>query len=131
ASLGMWSFFTLLSGFSPNGVLLLVCRALLGVSESVFMPAGYGLMAAAHGPQSRSRAIEIFATSQLAGVALGGSLSAYIGERLNWRASFWILGTAGSLFTFPLSRLLRGMPPSFQETSSWEQAHRRGLLRLF
>src|SRR5436305_7422741 len=66
ASLGIWSAFTVLSGFSPNGVFLLVCRALLGVSESVFMPAGYSLMAAAHGPQTRSKAIAIFATSQLA-----------------------------------------------------------------
>src|ERR1051325_2124860 len=56
ASLGIWSAFTLLSGFSPNGAFLLVCRALLGVSESVFMPAGYSLMAAAHGPQTRSQA---------------------------------------------------------------------------
>jgi len=47
ASLATWSSFTVLSGFSPNGVFLLACRALLGVSESVFMPAGYGLMAGA------------------------------------------------------------------------------------
>ena len=72
ASVGLWSFFTVLSGLSPNGVFLLVCRALLGVSESMFMPAAYALMAAAHGPETRSRALAIFGTSQLVGVAIGG-----------------------------------------------------------
>jgi predicted MFS family arabinose efflux permease len=131
ASLGTWSAFTVLSGFSPNGIFLLVCRALLGVSESVFMPAGYGLMAAAHGPQSRSRAIAIFGTSQLLGVAVGGSLSAYVGEHLNWRASFWILGAVGILFTVPLGRFFRRMPPAFQETSTAEQARLGVFFRLF
>ena len=131
ASLGIWSSFTLLSGFSPNGVFLLACRALLGVSESVFMPAGYGLMAAAHGPGSRSRAIAIFGTSQLMGVAVGGSVSAYIGEHLNWRASFWILGAAGVLFTIPLSRFFRRMPRAFQETSTPAKAPLAAFFRLF
>jgi len=133
ASLGIWSAFTVLSGFSPNGVFLLVCRALLGVSESVFMPAGYSLMAAAHGPQTRSKAIAIFATSQLAGVAVGGSLSAFVAERFNWRASFWLLGAAGILFTLPLMRFFRRMPQSFERTSGTEKARLGsffGLLRI-
>ncbi len=131
ASLGIWSFFTVLSGFSPNGVFLLACRALLGVSESVFMPAGYGLMAAAHGPQSRSRAIAIFGTSQLMGVAVGGSVSAYVGEHLNWRASFWILGAVGILFTIPLSRFFHGMPAAFQEIPTRTKAPLGDFFRLF
>ena len=109
-SLAVWSTFTLLSGFSPNGTFLLVCRALLGVSESLFMPAAYALMANAHGPQTRSKAIGIFATSQMAGVALGGSVSGYVAENYNWRASFWLLGGAGLLFAVPLARFFRTIP---------------------
>jgi predicted MFS family arabinose efflux permease len=131
ASLGIWSSFTVLSGFSPNGIFLLVCRALLGISESVFMPAGYGLMAAAHGPQSRSRAIAIFGTSQLMGVAVGGSASAFIAERLNWRASFWILGAAGILFTLPLTWFFRRMPRVFHESGPPVKAPLGAFFRLF
>ena len=36
------------------------------------MPAAYALMANAHGPETRSRAVALFATSQMAGVAVGG-----------------------------------------------------------
>jgi predicted MFS family arabinose efflux permease len=131
ASLGIWSTFTLLSGFSPNGAFLLVCRALLGVSECVFMPAAYGLMAAAHDAQTRSRAIAVFGTSQLMGVAVGGSLSAYIAEHFNWRASFWILGAAGILFTLPLSRYFRSMPRAFQQTAATQKARLAAFFDLF
>jgi predicted MFS family arabinose efflux permease len=112
-SLAVWSSLTLLSGLSPNGAFLLSCRALLGVSESLFMPAAYALIANAHGPATRSKAIAIFGTSQLFGVALGGSGSGFIAERLNWRGSFWLLGLAGLLFAFPLARFLRSLPDHF------------------
>ena len=132
-SLAIWSAFTVLSGFSPNGVFLLVCRGLLGVSESLFMPAAYALMAAAHGPETRSRAVAIFATSQLVGVAAGGSLSGFVAERLHWRASFWILGGVGILFAWPLWRFFSGLPEHFARTSAGKPARFStflGLLRI-
>ena len=121
-SLVVWSTLTLLSGLSPNGSFLLVCRALLGVSESLFMPAAYALMANAHGPATRSKAIALFGTSQLFGVAIGGSGSGFIAERLHWRASFWLLGLAGILFALPLARFLRSLPDHFHNGAAGRQA---------
>jgi predicted MFS family arabinose efflux permease len=131
ASLAVWSTFTVLSGFSPNGLFLLACRALLGVSESLFMPAAYALMAAAHGPKTRSKAVAVFATSQLVGVAAGGSLSGFVAERLHWRASFWLLGAAGLLFTWPLRRFFHHMPAAFQSTPAAAQARFTSFFGLF
>ena len=133
ASLAIWSAFTVLSGFSPNGAFLLVCRGLLGVSESMFMPAAYALIAAAHGPETRSRAVAIFATSQMVGVAVGGSLSGFVAERLHWRASFWILGGMGILFAWPLWRFFLGLPEKFTRNTGTEPARFGtffGLLRI-
>jgi predicted MFS family arabinose efflux permease len=132
-SVVIWSTFTVLSGLSPNGTFLLVCRALLGVSESMFMPAAYALMGAAHGPKTRSRAVGIFGTSQLVGVAVGGSLSGFVAERLHWRVSFWILGGVGILFAWPLWRFLSRMPESFSLNTGAEKARFGtffGLLRI-
>lgn len=132
-SLAVWSAFTVLSGFSPNGFFLLVCRGLLGVSESLFMPAAYALMAAAHPPHTRSRAVGIFATSQLVGVAAGGSLSGLVAERLHWRASFWILGAAGLIYALPLLRFFKSMPAQWRHGQSSEPARLRaffGLLKI-
>jgi predicted MFS family arabinose efflux permease len=85
------------------------------VSESLFMPAAYALMANAHGPETRSRAIAIFATSQMAGVAAGGTASGYLAEHMNWRVSFWTLGAAGLLFAIPLWLFLRRLPSAIRE----------------
>lgn len=132
-SLGVWSTFTILSGLSPNGTTLLVFRGLLGISECLFMPAAYGLMANAHGPETRSKAIAIFGTSQLIGVALGGSLSGYIAEHIHWRASFWLLGAVGVLFALPLWRFLRKLPPHYVQNTGGPAIGVRsffGLLRI-
>jgi predicted MFS family arabinose efflux permease len=74
------------------------------------MPAAFALMANAHGPETRSKAIALFATSQLVGVAFGGSLGGFIAERFRWRASFWILGALGLLYAAPLYLFLRRLP---------------------
>ena len=132
-SLVLWSFFTVASGLSPNGPFLLACRALLGISESLYMPAAYALMANAHGPATRSKAVAIFATSQMVGVAVGGSMSGYVAERLHWRVSFWMLGCAGLLFAIPLYRFFRTIPAGFKTGSSKEQqpAGLTSFLQLF
>jgi len=129
-SLAIWSSLTLLTGFAPNGTVLLVLRALLGISESMFMPAAYALMASAHGPETRSKAISLFGTSQLVGVAVGGSLSGWLAEQYNWRIAFWLLGSAGILFAIPLYRFLQGVPPSFLGRSSGDRANAKSFLSL-
>ncbi|MEZ5399471.1 MAG: MFS transporter [Bryobacteraceae bacterium] len=130
-SLAIWSFFTVLTGFAPNGGVLLSLRALLGISESLFMPAAFALMASAHRPETRSKAISIFATSQMVGVALGGSFSGWIAEQYHWRIAFWALGAAGMLFAIPLWRFLSRVPESFLRRSNEERADARTFLALF
>jgi len=100
-SLALWSLFTVLSGLAPTGPLLLLCRALLGIAESCFMPAAYALMANAHGPETRSKAIALFATSQMVGVAFGGSVSGYLAERFAWQTAFFVLGPLSPSSTAP------------------------------
>lgn len=131
ASLSVWSLLTVLSGLSPNGQFLLGCRALLGISESFFMPAAYALMAAAHGPATRSRAIAVFGTSQLVGVATGGTASAFIASKFDWRVSFLALGAVGLLFALILRRFFAGLPGEFSETADAARVGRAGLGSFF
>ncbi len=132
-SLVLWSFFTLLTGFAFNGTSLLVLRGFLGISESLFIPAAFAMMAGAHRPESRSKAIAIFATSQTVGVAIGGSLSGWLAEHLHWRVAFWVLGSTGILFAMPLWRFLGHVPASFLRGGPESKADFRsffGLLRI-
>lgn len=113
-SVGLWSLFTVLSGLAPNGPVLLLCRALLGIAESCFIPAAFALMANAHGPETRSKAIALFATSQMVGVAFGGSISGYIAEQFHWRVAFWTLGAIGLLYAYPLYLFLKSLPENIR-----------------
>lgn len=117
ASLAVWSAITVLAGFAPNGTALLVCRALLGLSESLFIPAAHALIANAHDTRTRSRAVALFGSSQMFGVAAGGSLSGYVAEQFHWRAAFVMLGLTGVLFALPLARFFRGIPEHFRATT--------------
>ena len=109
-SLTSWSCITIISGAALNGWFLLICRGFLGISESLFVPAAFAMLAAAYEPQMRSRAIAVFSSSQIAGVAFGGTLSGFLAERLSWRASFWVTGTLGLLYAGVLRLFLRRTP---------------------
>ena len=127
ASLAVWSTFTFLSGFAQGSGSLLTCRALLGISESLFMPAAYALMAIAHGTESRSRAIAMFGTSQMVGIAVGGSASGYVAEHLNWRVAFWVLGATGLIFSVPLWKFLNTLPVFIREGNRNTEARKVSL----
>ena len=107
SSLVLWSAVTALTGASRSPAPLLVCRALIGVTESLFMPAAVALTANAHRPETRSRAIALFDTAQLAGVVLGGWYGGFVAQRYHWRAAFYSLGLFGILFAAPYLGFLR------------------------
>ncbi len=106
-SLLLWSGATFLTGSSHSAFMLLVCRGLIGVTESLFIPAAIALTASAHGPETRSRAIAIFGTAQLAGVVLGGWYGGYIAQRFHWRIAFYSLGIVGICYAIPYLNFLR------------------------
>jgi predicted MFS family arabinose efflux permease len=106
-SLLLWSCVTAFTGFANSAVMLLFCRALIGVTESLFMPAAVALTANAHGPKTRSRAIAIFDTAQLAGVVMGGWYGGFVAQEFHWRAAFYSLGLFGIVYAIPYLTFLR------------------------
>ncbi|MGH9626776.1 MAG: MFS transporter, partial [Bryobacteraceae bacterium] len=78
----------------------------------------YVLMANAHPPETRSRALAFFGTSQIVGIAVGGSLSGFIAEAFHWRVSFFLFGGLGLCFALPLAYFFRTLPGSFSAGGS-------------
>ena len=65
------------------------------------------------------------------GVALGGSLSALIAQRFNWRAAFWILGGIGIVLALPLSRFFQRLPETFTYIKPGPKVDLKSFLLLF
>jgi MFS transporter, Spinster family, sphingosine-1-phosphate transporter len=117
-SLAAWSGVTVLTGFAPSGLALLASRALLGFAECFYYPAAATLVGNAHPPATRSRAMAAIVTSQIAGVALGGTLTGHIAEHYHWRWAFFALGAIGLLHAVPLWLFLRTLPPAWNPDAS-------------
>jgi MFS family permease len=115
-SLLLWSGVTAITGLSHSVGMVLTCRALTGVTESLFVPAAVALLANAHRPENRSRAFALYGTGQLAGIVLGGWFGGYIAQEFQWRLAFYLLGLAGILYCFPYFKFLN----SFSEEAHVE-----------
>jgi MFS family permease len=106
-SLFLWSGVTTLTGLSNSAFTLLSCRALIGITEALFMPAAVALTANAHSPATRSRAIAAFDTAQLGGVVMGGWFGGFMAQEYQWRWAFYGLGLSGILYSIPYYSFLK------------------------
>ncbi len=116
-SLLLFSAVTALTGLSTSPEMLLVCRGLLGVTESLFMPCAMALLAEVHGPSTRSFASNLFGVGEYAGVAMGGWFGSYVAQQYHWRLTFFSLGLLGILYAFPYVAFLRGFKEHLPTTS--------------
>lgn len=98
SSLLVWSTLTLLTGRAKTYHELLVLRALMGVSEACYLPAGLALIAAYHSRRTRSRAVSLHYSGTYLGTVLGGVLGGWLGARTGWRPVFSIFGAMGCAY---------------------------------
>lgn len=109
-NLVLWSTVTFFTGLSVSPGILLTGRALLGVTEALFIPLAVSLIGSTLPPRFQSRAVGLFFTAQLCGVVVGGSAGGWISEHFGWRISFFMLGTIGAIFAAPLALFFRDFP---------------------
>src|SRR5687768_2666672 len=105
-SLFVWSGVTLAMGYARTFDQLYWLRAIMGVSEALYIPAGLSLIADFHESKSRSLAIGIHMTGLYAGQALGG-FGATIASALSWQEAFQIFGVTGIVYSAILIFFLR------------------------
>ena len=108
-SLTLWSIVTIATGFAGSAVIILSLRALMGISESMFMPTAIALTANAHPPSLRSRAISILTTAQIVGTIAGSWFGGWMADRGEWRGAFFVLGSIGLLYALPYFLFLRNV----------------------
>jgi MFS transporter, Spinster family, sphingosine-1-phosphate transporter len=114
-SLLVWSAVTWLTGLARNLPELLGTRALMGISEACYLPAGLALIAAYHGPSTRSRATGIHYSGSYLGTVLGGVAGGWFGEHYGWRYVFAALGIVGVVYSAVLAVSLRDRSASVEK----------------
>jgi len=105
-SCGVWSAVTLGMGFATDFSQLFVLRAIMGISEALYIPAGLSLIADYHPGGTRSLAVGIHMTGLYVGQALGG-FGAAVAGRLSWTNTFRLFGLAGVAYALVLAVALR------------------------
>jgi ACS family D-galactonate transporter-like MFS transporter len=106
ASLFVWSGVTLLMGYAKTFDQLYVLRAIMGVSEAFYMPAGLSLIADYHQGKNRSLAVGIHMTGIYLGQALGG-FGATIAGNFSWQITFFAFGLVGVIYSIVLILFLK------------------------
>ena len=101
-----WSLVTALTAVCHTYGQLVLCRALSGLGEAVYLPASMSLIGDYHGAATRSRAMSLHQSSVYVGSIAGGALSGLIGQFYGWRWSFLLFGAGGLLFSFVIGKFL-------------------------
>ena len=104
-SLGVWSTVTLLMGYSTSFTQIYWLRALMGISEALYVPAALSLIADYFTGSARSLAIGIHMTGLYLGQAVGG-FGATVAEAFSWQTTFHSFGLIGIAYAVVLILLL-------------------------
>ena len=105
-SLGVWSGVTLAMGYCTTFDQLYWLRAVMGISEALYIPSSLSLIAEYHTGKSRGLAIGIHTTGLYFGQAIGG-FGASLATALSWQQTFHWFGIIGVAYAVVLMFLLK------------------------
>ena len=107
----IWSLATLFTGLARSYAQLFIARAVLGIGEASYYPAGTALLGDYFRKEGRGRAMSIWAAGTAVGIAVGFAGGGIVASTLGWRAAFYMTAVPGLIFAilaFGLREPLRG-----------------------
>ena len=108
-SLIVWSAVTFLMGYAGSFRQLYALRAIMGISEALYIPSALSLIADWHEGKSRSLAVGVHMTGLYVGQAIGG-FGAIMAAALSWRLTFHWFGIIGVVYGIILIIFLHENP---------------------
>lgn len=120
-SLIVWSTVTVLMGYADSFEQLKWLRAIMGISEALYIPSALSLIADWHTGGKRSLAVGIHTTGLYLGSALGG-FGAMAAKDFSWQLTFEALGFFGIAYAFVLIFLLKEKRPVAQHKPAAQEA---------
>ena len=108
-SLFVWSGVTFLMGYADSFNQLYWLRAIMGISEALYIPSALSLIADWHEGKSRSLAVGIHMTGLYVGQAIGG-FGATAAAAFSWQSTFHWFGIIGIAYSLILILFLKENP---------------------
>ncbi len=105
-SMVLWSLAALACGLSHSVAVFLFWRAMMGVTEALYYPAAAAMLAEAYDSGTRSRALGIHQSAQLAGIIAGGWYGGWMADQWGWRTGCMLAAAAGLIYAGVLARKL-------------------------
>ena len=108
-SLFVWSAVTFLMGYAQDFHELYWLRAIMGISEALYIPSALSLIADWHEGKSRSLAVGVHMTGLYVGQAIGG-FWATAAAVFSWQSTFHWFGIVGIAYSLVLILFLKENP---------------------
>src|SRR6267378_8367417 len=96
----IWSLATLCTGFARNFAQLFLSRAVLGIGEASYYPAGTSLLSDYFPKEQRGRVMSIWGAGSTIGIAVGFAGGGYVADHFGWRTAFFFAAAPGLLCAF-------------------------------
>jgi len=109
-SLVLWSLATLGTALSASAGVFLFWRSVMGVTESLYVPAALTTIAVLHPGATRSKALAVHSTAQFSGIVAGGWYGGWAADHIGWRPGFMALAGAGVIYACVLWSVFRRVP---------------------
>ena len=107
----IWSVATLVTGFARTFAQLFLSRAVVGIGEASYFPAGTSLLSDYFPKEQRSRVAAIWGAGSTVGIAVGFAGGGFIAEHYGWQKAFFVAAVPGlilAVLAFNLREPLRG-----------------------
>jgi len=107
----IWSLATIFTGLARSYAQLFAARAVMGIGEASYYPAGTALLGDYFKKERRGRAMSIWAAGTAVGIAAGFAGGGIVAGTLGWRAAFYMTAVPGlvlAVLAFMLREPLRG-----------------------
>ncbi|MFJ9037390.1 MFS transporter [Streptomyces sp. NPDC102406] len=86
-----------LAATATTYAVMFAARLVTGVASQAFFGVALALCAQLTRPEVRGRAVSVALNGLMLGTLLGLPLATYVGERLGWRAAFWVVSALAVL----------------------------------
>lgn len=125
-SLFVWSAVTYFMGMATTFNQVFCLRALMGISEALYIPAGLSLIADYHTGRSRSLAVGIHMTGLYTGQAIGG-FGATVAAETSWYTAFHWFGIIGVAYAVLLMLFLRDRKRGIEVVAATPETPKEGV----